>query len=562
MANQPVLNYVDSDFDTLLAQLQSRLALKGAWKDMYRSSTGSMLMELFAAVGTLVLFYVERRAEESYIGTARNLSSVINLARLINYTPKRNVSSTGTLRFSLSSPATNMVFIPQWTNVQNNSSINYMVSADGVIMPGQTYVDVQGIQGTIVPITFVSTGSTNQEYNLKDTQIENTNVTVTVSNVVWNKVHSFINSINTSTDYIIRPELDGTITIVFGNNVFGLAPLLGDQIVVQYVKSSGLAGNSYSIGSITTLLSTIYDQYEVAQTVTVSNTTTFLGGDDAETIEDIRYNAPKVFATGDRLVTKDDFVAVIKDYPSVADANAWGENEEANPSYNHYNQVKLSVLLQEWTLPSAAFESELSVYLYLKSLMTVRYSFVTPDILDVIPTLIIKVSQGYALTYIQSLIEAAVANEFTLGTTTRLGLSHRQSTLISAIEAVSGVSYCHLTYKIRKQLLHSYNSSYGFAGSMDAIPLSAGGVEIYIDDTRVAIDNGAGGWTKIDSTHTTTGLVTYATGFVGVNISPAPSGTSTIYCRYQQNQNGDIVTTQNQICRLIKNDYTSIGYTS
>jgi hypothetical protein len=562
MSTQPII-YTNYDFDTLLGQLQQRLALQSAWKDMYRSSTGSMLMELFAAVGTLVLYYVERRAEESYIATAQNYSSIVNLVRLLNYIPYRNVSSTGTLRFTLTAPpATKMVFIPKYTICTTTGGYAFLVSADGVIMPGQSYVDVTGMQGIKQVITRTSNGSTNQEYNITDTQIENGNIIVTVDSVVWTLVTSFINSINTSTNYVIRPELDGTVTIVFGNNVFGQAPAVGGTIVITYIRSDGLAGNVYSTGLITTLGSTIYDEDGAVQSVTVTNTTNFLGGDNAEGIEEIRTNAPAVFATGDRAVTKSDFVAILNNYPGVADSNAWGEAEELSPDYDHFNQVKLVVILQDWELPDTAFKNVLSTFLYTKSLMTVRYTYIDPVILEVIPTIILKVSQGNQLSYVQSLVETAVSDLFTLGSTTKLGTSKRIGDLYQAIEGVSGVSYSHVVLKVQKELELAYHSTYDFAQTVEALPLLAGSVEIYKNGTLIAIDDGATGFISTGSTPVVTGLVNYTTGFVGVDITPAPGGADKIYVRYQQNQNGDIVVNKEQICKWYANDYTSISYAS
>ena len=559
MSTQP-LNYVDYDYDNLLTQLQQRLALQGAWKDMYRSSTGSMLMELFAAVGTIVLYYVERRAEESYIATAQNYSSIVNLARLLNYIPARNVSSTGTLRFSLAAPHTKMVFIPKYTKAATAEGYEFLVSADGVIMPGQTYVDVGGVQGEKKVVSQTSSGSTSQEYNINDVEIENTNIIVTVNSVVWTEVTSFINSINTSTNYVIRPELDGTVTIVFGNNVFGASPALGQNIDITYIRSDGLIGNVYATGLITTISSTIYDEDGATQTVSVTNTTNFLGGDNAETKEEIRVNAPQVFATGDRAVTKSDYIAILNAYPGVADSNAWGEAEEPSPDYDHYNQVKLVVLLQDWALPDTAFKDVLSTYLYTKSLMTVRYTYVDPTILDVIPTIILKVVVGNQLSYVQSLVETAIGTLFVLGSTTKLGVSKRLGDIYEVVENVPGVSYSHIVYKIRKELLAAYDSTYDFSETADVLPVLASGVELYIDSTLIAADDGAGNWVDSGSTYTVTGALNYVTGLIGANISPAPTGGSTVYIRYQQDQLGDIVVDKEQICRWIENDYISIGY--
>ena len=95
------LDFTDYDFDDLVDQLTNRLKERDAWKDTYRSSTGQMLIELFSYIGNMVLYYVERRAEESYILTAKNKSSIVNLVRLLNYIPKRKASAVGILRMTL-----------------------------------------------------------------------------------------------------------------------------------------------------------------------------------------------------------------------------------------------------------------------------------------------------------------------------------------------------------------------------------------------------------------------------------------------------------------------------
>jgi hypothetical protein len=416
-------------------------------------------------------------------------------------------------------------------------------------------VEVPGIQGISVSVDYTSAGGASQEYIITDTAVENSNLVSTVNNIPWTVVDSFINSTTTSTHYMLRTELDGSLAIVFGDGVFGKSPAMGDSINLTYIRSAGLAGNAYSTDLITVVGSTIYDQAGVARSVTVTNTSTFLGGDDAETIEDIRTNAPHVFATGDRYVTKEDFIAGVGAYPSVGDVNVWGEAEEVAPNYDNFNQVKICVILQNWILPDDVFKQALSTYLYTKSLMTVRYSYVAPVILEVIPSLSIKASPRTSLSFLQAQIDAALASRFVLGTTTQLGTDVYHSDIVASIEGVAGVVYSHATLKIRKQLLSSYNSTYDWSQTMDIVPLALGGVELYIDDTRIASDDGAGSWTASSSSYAVTGYIDYTTGLVGANISPAPAIFSNVYCRYQPNQAGDIIVGLNQICRYISTEY-------
>ena len=193
--------------------------------------------------------------------------------------------------------------------------------------------------------------------------------------------------------------------------------------------------------------------------------------------------------------------------------------------------------------------------------MTVRYSYVIPDILEVIPTLTVKLTTGASTSYVQSLIDLAFLNVFELGTTTKLGVSKYHSDIIGELEDVEGVDRVYLTLKIEKELSAEYDSLYDFAETVDVLPVTVGSFEIYIDDTLVAVDDGLGGWVSEESSPTVTGVVDYVTGLVEVNINPVPGVGEKVYVRYTTDQNGDIEIGKNQILKYTSNnvDYVSIS---
>jgi len=564
------LSYTNYDFDYLVQQLQNRLKNTDTWKDIYRSSTGQMLIELFAYVLNLGMYYTERRAQESYITTAQNLSSVRNLVALLNYQPKRKTSSTGILTFSISSPLTKLVYIPKYTECQSSDGIKFLTNESAVIETGATSVSVNAIQGELVQTELTSNGAIDQEYTINDTDVENsastTNPTlrVIVDGTEWTKVDSFINSTNIDKHFRIINEMDGTVTIQFGDNINGLSPDTGSTIVIQYVRSAGANGNVTNADKITEINSTIYDEDGSIVDVSVTNLSSFLGGDDEEDIEEIRYEAPRVFKTGDRAVTKEDFISILENYSGVANANVWGENEEAAlqgvaADYTMLNKVKMCVILQNWELPDSTFKSTLSDYIYDKSMLTVKYEFVDPTFLLVIPTLTVKVSSGYSMSQTQADIEEVLENAFTLGNTTKLGTIVKYSNIISTIDDLNGVAYCSMVLEIKKSLTAGYDSAYDFGATLDATDIKAESVRLFINGTYVAHDNdngdGTGSFSSAGS-YTISGTVDYSTGVLNVNISPTPSS---VYVRYQQDENSNIVPTFRQIAKLEEVDITSIS---
>ena len=574
MATRDPLSYVDYDFDNLVTDLNNRLKVTDEWKDTYESSTGQMLIEFLAYLFNLVLFKLERQAEEGYIGTAQNKSSIVNLVRLINYTPKRKVSATGELTFTrVEADLTKRIFIPQYTECQTSSALKFVTMSDTTIEPGSASKTISAIQGELEVLEFTSDGSSDQEFSIDDTDVENDehamyrpfySFRVIVDGVEWSRVTSFLSSGPTDTDYQLRAELDDTLTLIFGDDVKGKIPTLGATVQVKYIRSDGSDGNAYSTGVITTINDTIYDEDGTEVDLTVTNSTTMSGGDDAEDSEEIRAEAPSVFATGDRAVTKEDFEAILMNYESIADVNVWGEAEESPPNYNLYNTIRLAIILDDWNLPTDSFKSTLSTYLYKKSMITVKYEFIEVDILDVIVSVELWAVAGNDLSQVQSDVEDVLAAEFTLGTTTRIGDDKRLSNLIDAVDSLTSISYHHMTLQIRKDLTAQYQSGVDYGEILGGLPIKPSSVEVYatVDETTgvlMATDDGAGGFTDLSSDYVVTGSIDYDTGLILVEFEP-DTYISQVYVVYESDADGDITTSTREICKLYSVDVDSIAY--
>lgn len=567
-----LLNYVDYDYDALVTQLAQRLQQDptGAWTDVEEDGTGEMLIELFSFVGNMVLYYIERRAEESYLPTAQLRSSVLNLVSLLGYIPRRAVSASGTLTFTLSAPLAVKVFIPQWTIVQTVGGIQFVVVADAVILAGQTSVLVNVKQGTKTEINTTADGNPSYSFNIKDVLVENTSLRVFVGGVEWLPVTSFLTLGASDQVYKLVQEFDDTITIQFGDGVRGAIPPVGATVYIQYVQTAGLSGNVYASAQATTLVSKIYDENGLTvTTLTVTNTQALLGGADEEETEAIRTNAPARFATGDRQVNKNDFEAILLDIASVASVRVWGEAEENPPNYNMFNTVRISTLLQNWAFPSNTFKTALGVTLQGTALQTVKYEFVDPTIVQVIPVLDCKVWQGNTLSQTQSDILSTIGADFTLGQTTKIGQSKYLSNLSAKVQALPAIAFQHMYFDLYQQIIYGYESTYQFGTILSCKPVKRGSFKLYVGSKLVAVDDGYEHLISQDSLYSFSGTsgLDYTTGHVGITfVTPSPHPPSDqVVCRYQQDyadQEGDIILTVDQILQLRQVDITSIAYQS
>ena len=572
------ISYASYNFEDAVVQLQNWLKAKGTWKDAYRSGTGQMMAEFYGALANLVLYYQERAAQELYLPTAKNKSSVINLVALLGYKPKRVISAyavnpdsatptNATVIFTIPTALgdSNSLTIGKYTKLATATGLPFLTTTSTTFTGSSVTKSVDIIQGKYQSLQYSSDGTDNQEYQLQYTNVENTSIEVQVNGITWTQVDSFLLGGPASQWYKVIPNLDDTVTVQFGDNVYAQAPTATDVIVVSFILSDGSAGNVYAANAINTIVTQPWiDALGNKVEVTVTNLDSVLGGADAEGIEEIRSEAPKVFQTGDRAVTKEDFKSILLNCPivDIMSANAWGENEETPPNYTMFNRVKLCTVLAGWNVLSDSFKDDLGSYLYTKSMMTVKYTFVDPDIIDIIPTIDLKVIKGNVLETVRENVISLVNDEFVLGTTSTLGVPKRIGDVVAAIEGTVGVSYSHTSLLIYRELALVSGTNYSVIAPV--LPMMSLGVALYATvggvETHIAQDNGVGAFISAAG-YTVTGTVAYDTGIVDVNvIVPALGVTDVVSLRYSQNASGDVVVGQNQIVRCNTVNITSATY--
>jgi len=564
MANE--LNYADYDFDSIVLQLQNRLKDTDAWEDIYRSSTGQTMIELLAYVLNLVMFYAERRAGESYLPTAQLRSSIVNLVSLLNYQPRRKTSAQGNLTFSIESSLTKIVYIPKYTECQSVSGKKFVTNAPAAIQKGQTSISVSAIQGEIAELEITSDGTEDQKYTINSQNVENSADTdnptlrVLIDGTLWTPVSSFLGYDSTSTVYRVLNNMEGTVSVLFGDGSTGKIPDSGSVVTIQYVESAGLDGNVTSVNRITTINDSIYDEDGTSVTVTVTNPAIFLGGSDEETIEEIRKDAPLVFKTGDRAVTKDDFAAIVNNISGVADVNVWGENEEAeiagtDADYEMLNKVKICMLLQEWELADDDFEAGVSETLYDQSMISIKYEFIDPVILNVVPVLTVVVNKGYSLSQTQADIEEELDYQFELGDTAKLGTLVKYSTILAATQDIDAVAYANMTLEIYHELSSTYSSTFDWGETLDALEVKPETVRVFVDGTYTVTDVDNEDGTGTFTASGISGTIDYETGEILLDITSDPDA---VTVRYQQDADGNVEPALRQIGKLYTTDIQSI----
>jgi len=120
------------DFETLRASMISYLQIyyPEDFNDFIESSEFIALIDMIAFLGQSLAFRGDLNARENFIDTAQRRDSILKLARLVSYNPKRNVAATGFLKFESVSTTDNVIdsnginlsgFVINWADANNSN---------------------------------------------------------------------------------------------------------------------------------------------------------------------------------------------------------------------------------------------------------------------------------------------------------------------------------------------------------------------------------------------------------------------------------------------------------
>lgn len=460
----PSFDYTSRDYLSIRQDILDRASrLVPEWTSRNPSDFGMVLVDLWAYIGDILHYYVDRAAAETYLETATQKSSVLALANLLDYRPLFQTSSSGTVTVSATDPVhTGTITIPANTGfvapATDNLPIVYFTSTSAVTMgPSVASVAVpveegkyQNLEAPVQSVTRLSTsnGTAGQRFNLRYTGAVASSVSVYVyegavvggvpTAVQYNYSSALENEASTTTSFGLEVTADGVMQVIFGNGVNGKIPNAGAEIKVSYRYGQGVAGN-ISSGRVT-----LYDTGSAVSNTTISSSSAMVGGTDSESIESMRANIPLLFRTQDRAVSLQDFKDLALRVPQVAKATCtvagstvtvYGIPYQADYESYGSSTIAVSSLLQSGIV--SYFEPRTVV-----GASVVAASSVTLNPVNITATVYVK--PEYVAQWVKTSVEDALNELFTFeavsfGQTLSLGEVYR------TIYAVDGVDYATIS---------------------------------------------------------------------------------------------------------------------
>jgi len=352
MAANTYLQVTELDFEDIRSNLKSYLASQTQFTDYdFEGSNMAVLLDLLAYNTHYNAFYGNMIANEMFLDTAQQRDSVVSRAKELGYNTRSARGATANVQITFTGVSNN---ISQFTLPKNSKftttiddiAYTFVTPEEQTIRNGSnTFVKSISItEGE--PLTQRFTVNTNNpvRYVLPNKNIDTRSITVVVqesasnlANTAYTRATNIRAVTSTSPVYYVQECADEQYELFFGDGPLGKPVKNGNIVIVDYRVCNGSAtngANTFSVDSIT-----IDPSFDTVAVTGVNSPAR--GGHEIETIDSIKFNAPRNFEVQNRAVVNNDYQSIIlNENTDLQSVTAFG-GELADPPV--YGKVYIAV---------------------------------------------------------------------------------------------------------------------------------------------------------------------------------------------------------------------------
>ena len=352
----PVTKFTNLDFDQIKTQIKEYLRANSNFTDFdFEGSNFSVLIDTLAYNTYISAFNSNLVVNESFLDSATLRENVVSMARNIGYVPRSKSAARASISFSVTANTTSSSITLQPGLVcvgrQNDSDIVFSISEEitaattvtggvGVANFGSSSNPIEVLEGTFLTSQYVVDGSLEQRFILDNANIDSSSIVAYVGTPgVLGKQYKMIDNIvgisSISDTYLIQEIQDERYELLFGDGIFGRKPDNGAVITVHYVVTSGSEGNGPEFFNFAGNFLGANGQVITPSVVPTINTINAASnGGDIETIDSIKYFAPRLYSSQYRAVTSRDYESIIQQiYPNTESVSVVGGEEVDPPQF-------------------------------------------------------------------------------------------------------------------------------------------------------------------------------------------------------------------------------------
>jgi hypothetical protein len=378
------------DFDGIKDNLKTFLSQQDEFTDYDFQGAGMNVLLDVLAYNTHYLGYnANMMANEMYLDSADQRSSVVSLAKQVGYTPRSASASQATIDVVVndaSGASLTMSRGTKFTTTVDGTNYSFVNNADVSISPADGVYKFSNLvvyEGTYLNYKYTAnTTDTDQRFIIPNDNVDTTTLTVKIQESssdsttnTYSLASGITNIDSTSKVYFLQEVENGRFEVYFGDGVLGQAVADGNIVILDYITCNRDESN----GATSFTLSGTVGGFSNVTITTIGNAA---GGNAPETIKSIKYNAPRDYSSQDRAVTADDYKVLVKSlYANAQSVQVYGGEDAATPDYG---KVYISIKAK-----SGSNLTEVTKTSLVQNLKSFAVASVTPVIIDPETTFII-----------------------------------------------------------------------------------------------------------------------------------------------------------------------------
>ena len=346
-----VRKLTELEFDQIKSNLKTFLSDQSQYSDYDFEASGlSVLIDLLAYNTQYNAFLAHMVGNEAFLDSAVKRNSVASIAKTMGYTARSARASAAVVNLNITnipSSYTNGSFTlskeKAFTSSSGGRTFKFYPDKDYTVtkttvsgVDGFYFTNVRMVEGIRVDNSeIVDVNTLSGPVLMANPAVDTTTLTVSVqesiadtSSTTFTFSDNILDVKSTSNVFFVEESLNGQYEVRFGDGVVGKKLSSGNIVRLNYIAASGPAANgiksftppSVFIGS--------------GESVSLSLVSESSGGSSQESVDSIRFNAPRFNATKNRAVTTNDYRALILSAnPNVKSVAVWGGEDNTPPIY-------------------------------------------------------------------------------------------------------------------------------------------------------------------------------------------------------------------------------------
>ena len=390
------LRVSELDFADIKNNLKTHLASQDAFKDYnFEGSAMNTLLDILSYNTHYNSIYANMVANEMFLDSAVKRDSVVSLAKHLGYRPRSSTASQARVNVTINNPVGTPASLTMGKGTVFRSRVNganyqFVTLADVTIVPTEgvyTFTNIDIKEGTLLTLQYTkNSNDPTQRFILSDDKVDTSTIKVRVQTSVSDleqTTYTYADNVlevgSESAVFFLDAVENGQYEISFGDGVLGKALSDGNIVIIEYIVCNEDEANG---ANAFTLQSSVGGSTNATITTVINSE----NGGPRETIDSIKFNAPKSYSAQNRAVTAEDYKVILpKLYNNIDTMQVWGGEDNDPPIYG---KVFITIKPKTGTsLTTSTKDAIKNSVLAGKTMVSITPEIIDPVYINIIPTI-------------------------------------------------------------------------------------------------------------------------------------------------------------------------------